>query len=51
MDALGVVHGIRNESDLDEAPGAYKDLDQVMAFQDDLVKPLFVLTPVGVVKG
>ena len=51
MDELGVVHGIRNASDLDEAPGAYKDLDKVMAFQDDLVMPLVTLTPVGVVKG
>jgi len=25
-----VVHGLRNKSDLDEAPGAYKDIDMVM---------------------
>ncbi len=51
MDALGVVHGIRHESDLDEAPGAYKDIDVVMQNQCDLVEVVTRLTPVGVVKG
>lgn len=51
MDALGVVHGIRHESDLDEAPGAYKDIDIVIQNQCDLVEVVTRLTPVGVVKG
>lgn len=34
----GIVHGLRNTGDLDEAPGAYKDIDTVMANQTDLVK-------------
>jgi tRNA-splicing ligase RtcB (3'-phosphate/5'-hydroxy nucleic acid ligase) len=35
----------------EEAPEAYKDIDEVMAAQRDLVEPTLLLTPVGVVKG
>ena len=51
LDDLGVVHGIRTEKDLDEAAGAYKDIDDVMSGQLDLVKIVTKLTPLGVVKG
>jgi len=37
--------------DLGEAPAAYKDIDDVMVAQADLVKPLIKLKPLGVVKG
>lgn len=37
--------------DLSEAPMAYKDIEKVIAIQDDLVKPLVKLTPLGVMKG
>jgi len=47
----GIVHGLRNVSDLDEAPGAYKDIDLVMENQKDLVKILVKLSPLAVVKG
>lgn len=47
----GIVHGLRNASDLDEAPGAYKPIDQVMANQTDLVKVLVKLSPIGSIKG
>lgn len=50
MDALGIIHGMR-KSGLDEAPGAYKDIEAVMAFENDLVKPLIELAPLAVVKG
>lgn len=36
---------------LDEIPGAYKDIDQVMANQSDLVEILHVLRAVVCVKG
>jgi tRNA-splicing ligase RtcB len=36
---------------LDEMPGAYKDLDQVMRNQADLVRPLRRLTPMATYKG
>jgi tRNA-splicing ligase RtcB len=47
----GIIHSIKDESDLDEAPGSYKDINTVMAEQTDLVKVLHTLTPLAVVKG
>lgn len=35
----------------EEAPAAYKDIDQVMKWQRDLVTPLVQLRPIGVLKG
>lgn len=35
----------------EEAPDAYKDIEDVMGLQSDLVRPLVRLTPLGVVKG
>jgi tRNA-splicing ligase RtcB len=35
----------------EEAPEAYKDIDEVMRWQRDLVEPTVRLTPLGVVKG
>lgn len=51
LDELGVVHGLRTINDLDEAAGAYKDIDTVMANQQDLVDIEVKLTPLAVVKG
>jgi tRNA-splicing ligase RtcB len=51
MEEKGIIHGIRNIDDLDEAAGAYKDIDVVMAEQSDLVKINVELTPLGVIKG
>lgn len=47
----GVIHGLRNAKDLDEAPGAYKDIDEVMANQQDLVEVVHRLLPIAVIKG
>ena len=51
LDALGVIHSVRNTSDLDEAPGAYKDISEVMKNQDDLVEVVVELRPLAVIKG
>jgi tRNA-splicing ligase RtcB len=51
LDDMGVIHAIRGEKDLDEAPGAYKDVQEVMANQSDLVEVLVELTPLAVIKG
>jgi tRNA-splicing ligase RtcB len=51
LDSLGILHSIRGKHDLDEASGAYKDIAEVMKFQEDLVKIEIELTPLGVVKG
>ncbi len=45
-----VVYGVR-EGKYDEMPDCYKGIDAVMAAQADLVKPLYRLTPLAVVKG
>ena len=47
----GIVHGLRSINELDEAPGAYKDIDKVMENQKDLVKILVKLKPLGVIKA
>jgi tRNA-splicing ligase RtcB len=51
LEDKGVIHAIRSEEDLDEASGAYKDIDVVMEEQKDLVKILHKLEPVAVIKG
>ena len=47
----GIVHGLRNLSDIDEAPGAYKNIDEVMENQKDLVKVKVKLMPLASIKG
>lgn len=46
-----IVHGIKTTAHLDEAPNAYKDIDQVMENQRDLAKILVELKPLAVMKG
>ncbi len=45
-----VVFDVR-KGQYDEMPDAYKKIDEVMAAQKDLVKPLYRLRPLTVVKG
>lgn len=51
LDGKGIVHSIRTEKDLDESPGAYKDVEVVMDNQTDLVTPMIQLRPLAVIKG
>jgi tRNA-splicing ligase RtcB len=51
LDEQGIIHAIRGIKDLDEASGAYKPIDEVMANQKDLVKALVKLKPLAVIKG
>lgn len=51
LEAQGIVHAIRGQKDLEEAAGAYKDIDKVMANQTELVKIVTELSPVAVIKG
>ena len=51
LDEQGIIHSIRNKSDLEEAASAYKEISQVMALQSDLVKIKVELTPLAVIKG
>ena len=48
---LGVLHALRHKRDLDEAPGSYKDIQKVMALQEDLVDIQVELTPMAVIKA
>ena len=48
---IGIIHGIRLQNHLDEAASAYKNIDEVMANQQDLVRILTRLSPIAVVKG
>ncbi len=51
LDKKGILHAIRGKRDLEEAPSAYKNITQVMANQEDLVKIKVELSPLAVVKG
>jgi len=51
MESKGILHAIRGKKSLDEAPGAYKDIDVVMQNQSDLVDILVKLEPLAVVNG
>jgi tRNA-splicing ligase RtcB len=52
----GIVFGRWNKDrkgrmDFGEAPQAYKDIEDVIASQRDLIRPLVKLQPLGVIKG
>lgn len=51
LEERGILHAIRHKSDLDEAPGSYKDIKKVMEQQKDLIDIVFELEPMAVVKG
>lgn len=51
MNYKGIIHNITSVKDLDEAAGAYKDIDLVMENQKDLVEVLVELHPLAVIKG
>ncbi len=51
LDAQGIVHAIRCQSDMQEASGAYKDIESVIANEQDLVRVKTRLLPIAVIKG
>jgi len=51
LEKKGIIHSIRRQKDLDEAPSAYKDIHRVIRLQEDLVDVLVELQPLAVVKG
>jgi len=51
LDDLGVIHSVRHTKDLDEAAGAYKDINTVIENQRDLVEVVVELKPLAVIKG
>jgi len=51
MEDQGIIHSLRHKRDLDEAAGAYKNIDEVIDNQLDLVEVLVELRPLAVIKG
>lgn len=51
LEEKGIMHAIRCQNDMQEATGAYKDIESVMANQRDLVKVKTKLLPIAVIKG
>jgi tRNA-splicing ligase RtcB len=51
LNERGIIHAIRNKSDLQEAPSAYKDIDEVINNQLDLIAVKTRLLPIAVIKG
>ncbi len=51
LEDQGILHSVRSKRDLDEASGAYKNIDEVIENQVDLVEVLVELRPLAVVKG
>lgn len=45
------VECLKDDSVLDEIPSAYKNIDEVMANQSDLVEPIFTLKQILCIKG
>lgn len=52
MENLGVLyHTLNKQESLDEASSAYKNIDEVMEQQKDLVRPIVKLVPIASIKG
>ena len=51
LNEQGIIHAVRAVRDLDEAAGAYKNIDVVMKNQEDLVDIMVELRPLAVIKG
>jgi tRNA-splicing ligase RtcB len=51
LDRLNIIHSIRRQSDLEEAPSAYKNIDLVISQQSDLIDVKVTLSPLAVIKG
>lgn len=51
LNKIGVIHSVNEIGDLDEAAGAYKDIDMVMDNQKELAEIVVELTPLAVLKA
>ena len=51
LEDQGILHSVRSKRDLDEASGAYKNIDEVIENQLDLIEVLIELRPLAVIKG
>lgn len=51
LEGKNILHSLRGKHDLDEAPGAYKDIQTVIENQRDLIDIVDILQPLAVIKG
>jgi len=51
LNEQNIIHSIKSKKDLDEAPSAYKNINNVIRNQKDLVDIVIKLTPLAVIKG
>ena len=51
LDKQGIIHSLYRKKDLDEAPGAYKNVIKVVDNQLDLIEVVVELRPLAVIKG
>ncbi|MBQ3929866.1 MAG: RtcB family protein [Paludibacteraceae bacterium] len=51
LESKGIVHAIRSQADMQEASGAYKNIEEVISNEADLVRVKTKLLPVAVIKG
>jgi tRNA-splicing ligase RtcB len=51
LEKSNVLHSLRHRNDLEEAPGAYKNIGEVIANQLDLIEVAVELQPLAVLKG
>jgi len=51
LDKQHIIHSIKEQKDLDEAPEAYKDISEVIQNEVSLIETLVELKPLAVIKG
>jgi tRNA-splicing ligase RtcB (3'-phosphate/5'-hydroxy nucleic acid ligase) len=51
LDDQEIVHDMRSKDKLDEAPGSYKDIENIISQQYDLINPIVRLLPLANIKG
>lgn len=51
LESQGIIHAIRCQNDMQEASGAYKDIEEVINNELDLIRIRTRLLPVAVIKG
>lgn len=51
LERKNILHSLRGKKDLDEAPGAYKNIEMVIDKQRDLIDIVDILQPLAVIKG
>ncbi len=51
LDKKGIIHSLSKENNLDEAPGAYKNIINVINAQEELINIVEKLFPIAVIKA